>query len=100
MLDMVLSDCASKLTDQQADPMDLESNMHSWRLVSGVGTCCFEVAVGNALLLLVCVEDLWVQTAGEEVPLTWTHGLWAGGPCPDSCCCSWLGCCLLWDPHD
>lgn len=99
MPDMVMANCASKLTDQLAGPKDLWSNVHSWSLVSEVGTYCLGVTMGNALSYL-CVLGGWGSTQPvEEIPLTWIHALWASGPCPDSCCCCWLGCCLLWDPH-
>lgn len=57
-----MTGCASKLTDQPTDPIYLWSNVYSWSLVSGIGTCCFGVAVINAHL---CV----LKGRGADSPL-------------------------------
>lgn len=49
MPDMVMANCASKLTAQLAGPKDLWSNVPSWSLVSELGTYCLGVTMGNAL---------------------------------------------------
>lgn len=61
MPDVVMASCAPKLTDQLAGPKDLWSHVHSWSLVSGVGTCCLGVTMGNALSYL-CVLGGWGGT--------------------------------------
>lgn len=75
MSDTVMASCASKVTDQLAGPMDLGSNVCSWNLVSGMGTCYFGVGNNLSYLCELVGGGQGCRQPGEEVPLTWTHAL-------------------------